>query len=71
MKCHHCEYDSRPEDSLTDIGFQEGEHGPMFNLDKPLTRDCKPYYTFVGNRSTIETVYMYGCPVCRKTFIGD
>lgn len=60
MKCPHCGY----EDTCAGKCCTQGEHGDFFK-GPVLTREHPQYPTLS------ETVRVYGCPVCTKTFIGE
>jgi len=69
MICPHCNYEHGcGEWNNVTLDYNEdvkGDYDGFYTFPIPMERDEGTYC------STRETVQMYGCPSCMKTFIGD
>jgi hypothetical protein len=59
MKCPHCDYEAGWSGEILDN--VEGKEGDFYK--SPVNLERESHYT--------DRVVLYGCPVCKKTFIGD
>jgi hypothetical protein len=63
MICPECGYEDATEDGYGDLRMSK--EGPMFKLPIELKRDVG-YCDWLEERADL-----YGCPKCKKLFLGD